>query len=323
LPEIGRKESAILRVLGQSNVPLGASAIARELVSYGIELTERAVRYHLQALDDAGLTRSRGRNGRCLTDAGLAELDNARVTDKVALAFARLEALAYQTTFTPATGRGKVVLNVSLFPRSDFDHALRVMRPVFLSRLATSDLVAIFEPGQKVGEQLIPRGMIGLGTVCSATINGVLVHAGIPVHSEFGGLIEIAGHEPARFTEVVLYRGTSVDPVEFFIKSRATSVSQAATTGRGKVGAGFRTCPSVAREHVLRLLDDLAPWRLQGVVAVGAPGQSLLEMEVGLGRVGFVVCAGLNPVAAAEEAGITTTSKALATVFEYTDLRPV
>ncbi|NPV46270.1 MAG: DUF128 domain-containing protein [Armatimonadetes bacterium] len=323
MPEIGRKEAAILRVLGQYSMPLGAAAIARELVSYGIDLTERAVRYHLQRLDDAGLTESRGRSGRVLTDAGRAELDNARVTDKVALAFARLEALAYQTTFDPATGHGLVVLNISLFHRSDFDHALRAMRPVFLSRLATSDLVAVFDAGQSVGDMVVPRGMVGLGTVCSATINGVLVRAGIPLHSEFGGLMEIIGHEPARFTEIVMYRGTSIDPVEMFIKSQATSVGQAATTGRGKVGAGFRTCPSVARAHVLRLLDDLSPWRLRGVVAVGNPGQSLLEMEVGIGRVGIVVCAGLNPVAAAEEAGIPTVSKALATVFEYTDLQPV
>jgi len=57
LPEIGRKESAILRVLGRQDNSLGAAAIARELISYGIELTERAVRYHLQALDTAGLKR--------------------------------------------------------------------------------------------------------------------------------------------------------------------------------------------------------------------------------------------------------------------------
>mgnify|MGYP000897907553 CR=1 FL=1 len=323
MPEIGRKESAILRVLGQHNVPLGAAAIARELKSYGIELTERAVRYHLQALDEAGLTRSGGRNGRFLTEAGRSELDNARVTDKVALAFARLETLAYLTTFDPATGRGRVVLNVSLFSRGEFDQALRVMRPVFLSRFATSDLVAIFQPGQKVGEEVIPRGMIGLGTVCSATINGVLVHAGIPVHSEFGGLVEVSGHEPVRFTDVVSYRGSSIDPVEVFIKSRSTSAGAAATTGRGKIGAGFRTCPAAARDHLLRLLDDLAPWHLRGAVAVGLPGQSLMEMEVGLDRVGVVVCAGLNPVAAAEEAGLATQNKALATVFEYTDLQPV
>lgn len=320
MPEIGRKEFAILRVLGERNAPLGASLIARELKAHGIELTDRAVRYHLQNLDEVGLTESMGRAGRQLTQAGRLELANARVADKVALAFARIETLAYQADFDLAEGRGKVVLNLSLFRQSDFDQALEVMRPVFLSRHATSDLIAVFEPGQRVADQVIPRGMIGLGTVCSVTINGILLKHGIPVHSEFGGLVEIVGHEPVRFTDIVPYRGASVDPVEVFIRSRATAAGQAVRTGTGKVGASFRTCPAEAREQVMALVDEMAAWRLRGVVALGGESQSLMEMDVDVGRMAFVVCAGLNPIAAAQEAGIPTESKAMATVFEYEDL---
>lgn len=323
MPAIGRKEFAILRVLGERDGPLGAALIARELKSHGIDLTERAVRYHLEALDRLGLTTSLGRSGRQITEAGRLELANARVADKVALSLARMEALAYQTDFDLREGRGRVPLNVSLFRQADFDQALRLMRPVFLSRFATSDLIAVFTPGQRVADQVIPRGMVGLGTVCSVAVNGVLLSHGIPVHSEFGGLVEIAGHEPVRFTDVISYRGTSVDPVEIFIRSRATSATQAATTGRGKVGAGLRTCPSVAREQVMRLVDEMAAWRLRGVIAIGGESQSLMEVQVDVGRMAFVVCAGLNPIAAAEEAGIATVNRALAGVFEYRDLEQV
>jgi len=323
LPEIGRKEFAILRVLGDHDAPLGAALIARELVSHGIDLTERAVRYHLQALDDAGLTESRGRAGRRLTEAGRLELANARVADKVALTSARIESLAYQTTFDVTEGKGRVVLNVSLFRQSELDAALRLMRSAFLSRYATSDLIALFAPGQRVADQVVPRGMVGLGTVSSVTINGILLHHGIPVHSELGGLVEIAGHQPVRFTDVIRYGGTSVDPVEVFIRSRASSVTQAITTGSGKVGAGLRTCPAVARAHVMRLVDDMAAWRLRGVIAIGAESQSLMEMEVDVGTAAFVACAGLNPIAVAEEAGIPTASHAMAMMFNYEDLRQV
>ena len=322
MPEISRKESAILRVLGERDVPLGAAIIARELKSHGIELTERAVRYHLQALDDIGLTESMGRVGRRLTEAGRSELANARVADKVALAFARMEALAYHTAFDLAEGKGKIALNVSLFRRGDFEAAMRVMRPVFRSRYATSDLFAVFEPGQRIADQVVPRGMVGLGTVCSVTMNGILLSHGIPVHSEFGGLLEIAGYEPARFTEVVRYAGTSIDPVDVFIKGRATSVGTAVSTGRGKIGAGFRTFPAVARDHVARLVEQMSAWRIHGVIAVGAASRPLLEVEVDVGRAALVVCAGLNPVAAAEEAGYETASTAMATVFGYEDLVP-
>lgn len=323
MPEIGRKEFAILRVLGEHDSPLGAALIARRLTSHGIDLTERAVRYHLQELDRKGLTESLGRAGRILTDAGKRELSDARVADKVALTFARIEALAYQTDFSLGEGTGKVVLNVSLFRRSDFDQALRLMRPVFLSRYATSDLVAVFEPGQRVAEHVVERGMVGLGTVCSVTINGILLSHGIPVHSEFGGLVEIAGHEPVRFTQIVSYGGTSVDPVEVFIKSGETAAAQAVTRGAGKIGAGLRTCPAEARDHVMRLVDEMAARRLRGVIAVGGASQPLLEAEVDVGRMAFVVCAGLNPVAAAQEAGISTFSRAMATLFDYEDLEAV
>jgi hypothetical protein len=323
LPEIGRKEFAILRVLGEHGGPVGASIISRQLRQHGIELTERAIRYHLQALDGAGLTRNLGRAGRELTEAGQAELANARVADQIALTFARIETLAYLTRFDLKAGSGQIVVNLSLFRQSEFEAAMKVMRPVFLSRWATSDLVAVFNPGQKLGEQVIPRGMVGLGTISAVTLNGVLLSHGIPVQSEFGGLVEVAGHEPVRFTDIIRYGGTSIDPVEMFIKGKATSVQQALATGRGKIGAGFRLCPAIARDHVMRLVDAMAAWRLRGVVAIGQESRPLMEMEVGVDRMGLVICAGLNPIAAAEEAGYATVSRAMSGVFEYRDMETI
>jgi repressor of nif and glnA expression len=323
LPEIGRKEFAILRVLGDAAGPVGGANIAKALKAHGIELTERAIRYHLQALDELGLTANLGRAGRELTEAGKAELANARVADQVALTFARIETLAYQTSFDVESGSGKIVVNLSLFRQSEFEAAMKVMRPIFRSRYATSDLVAVFSPGQKVGDQIIPRGMMGLATISAITLNGILLHHGIPVQSEFGGLIEIAGHEPVRFTDIITYGGTSIDPVEVFIKGKATSVTQAIGQGRGKVGAGFRMCPAIARDHVMRLVDAMSAWHLRGVIAIGAESRPLMEMEVGVDRMGLVICAGLNPIAAAEEAGFATTSRAMSSVFDYRSLEAI
>jgi repressor of nif and glnA expression len=317
LPEIGRKEFAILRVLGEHGTPVGGANIARALKAHGIELTERAIRYHLQALDEMGLTANLGRAGRELTEAGQAELANARVADQVALTFARIETLAYQTSFDLETGTGQIVVNLSLFRQNEFDAAMKVMRPIFLSRYATSDLIGVFQPGQKIGDQTVPRGMTGLATVSAITLNGLLIHHGIPVQSEFGGLMEVAGHEPMRFTDIIAYGGTSIDPVEVFIQGKVTSVNQAVGSGRGKVGAGFRMCPAIARDHVMRLVDAMAAWRLRGVIAIGAESRPLLEIEVGVDRMGLVICAGLNPIAAAQEAGFETTSRAMSSLLDY------
>jgi repressor of nif and glnA expression len=45
-----------------------------------------------------------------------------------------------------------------------------------------------------------------------------------------------------------------------------------------------------------------------------------MEVPVGRGRTGIVVAGGLNPVAAAEEAGIATELKAMVTLADFGDL---
>ena len=46
--EVERKALSILKVLSYSQEPLGARVIARHLKDHGVELGERAVRYHLK-----------------------------------------------------------------------------------------------------------------------------------------------------------------------------------------------------------------------------------------------------------------------------------
>jgi repressor of nif and glnA expression len=48
---IERKVLSILKILASSQQSQGARVIARYLKDFGIELTERAVRYHLKLTD--------------------------------------------------------------------------------------------------------------------------------------------------------------------------------------------------------------------------------------------------------------------------------
>jgi hypothetical protein len=57
-----------------------------------------------------------------------------------------------------------------------------------------------------------------------------------------------------------------------------------------------------------------------GILLIGNPNQPLLEMPVGLDKVGMIIVGGLNPIAAIEEAGITTVSKAMSTLYKFSDL---
>jgi repressor of nif and glnA expression len=321
MPEKDRKAMAILRVLEQAGEPLGSSKLAEELSAVGIDLTERAIRYHLQQLDEQGLTVSLGRQGRQITELGRDELANARVSDKVALVLARLEQLAFETTLDLRSHEGKVVLNVSLLPAERLGEALEIMRPVFAARLCTSDLVALYHAGHVLGELTVPAGMVALGTVCSVTVNGVLLNYGVSMHSEFGGLLELENQRPLRFTDIIHYDGTSLDPLEIFIKGRMTSVTSVLRGERGKVGAGFRLIPAAALDRFLALSQEMLAAGIHGVAAVGRPGQPLLDLPVPIDRVGIILYAGLNPGAALEEAGIETRNKAMTALVDYKELR--
>ncbi|MFC2019796.1 winged-helix domain-containing protein [Chloroflexota bacterium] len=65
--DVERKVLSILKILSDSQDVLGARVIARQLKDLGIELGERAVRYHLKLMDERGLTRLSGRDGRLIT----------------------------------------------------------------------------------------------------------------------------------------------------------------------------------------------------------------------------------------------------------------
>lgn len=320
LPEISRKSLAILRVLDAADGAMGAGAVAEALEAYGVELTERAVRYHLERLDEDGYTKSLGRSGRAITEQGRKEVAEAHVADKVGLVFARLEALAYQTSFDLSTGRGSIIVNISHVPVRHARRALTVMRAPLASRFCTARKIAVLEPGQRLGNHVVPKGMVGFATVCSVTINGILHSQGVPVHSVFGGLLAVESFEPTRFIDLVQYGATSLDPLEIFIKGGATSVTHAVSRGAGTVGAGFREFPAVARDHVISLVDQAERWGLHGVLAIGGASQPLTEVQVGLGRCGMIVCAGLNAIAAVEEARIPTVSHAMETIVDYEQL---
>ena len=312
-----RKTVAILKVLSESTESLGSISIARALEDHGIYLSERAVRYHLRLTDERGFTRPLGRDGRMLTPKGQEELSNALASEQVGYVIERIASLAYQTTFDPTTGEGGVVINTSLFARERFKKALSAMKDAFASGISVSDRVLVVNEGEKVGDVVVPEGMVGLATICSATINGVLLKAGIPMDSRFGGILEIRDREPRRFVAIIHYAGSSIDPSLAYIRARMTSVRAAASGGNGKILANFREIPAAAKPRVMELTEQLRTYGIGGVVTIGHTSQPLCQIPVGLNKVGVILHGGLNPVAAAEEAGVEAENIANSGTMEY------
>jgi repressor of nif and glnA expression len=317
---IERKIIAILNILKDSKEPLGARIISNKLKKQGIELTERAIRYHLLMMDEKRLTERIGRKGRIITPKGIKEISDALVSDKVGMVINKVDTLSYRTTFDIETKKGDVVLNISFIPKEQFDKSLEIMKEVFTANLCITDLVAKAEEGEYLSGIIVPKGKVGFGTVCAVTINGILLHHRIPVYSKFGGILQVDDSDPLRFTEIVSYDGTSLDPAEIFIKSKMTDVLGAARGKQGKILAGFREFPAICLDKVQRILAKLDKIGIGGIIALGKPSQPVLEIPVSTGCVGMVVLGGLNPIAALEETNIGTENMAMSIMMEYAEL---
>ncbi|MFA4837218.1 MAG: NrpR regulatory domain-containing protein [Dehalococcoidia bacterium] len=315
--EVERKVLSILRIISESPDPVGARIISRRLQDYGIDLGERAVRYHLKLMDERGLTRLVGRDGRLITLQGNEELKSALVEDKVGFAISRIETLAFRTDFDLKTRTGLVPVNISLFTKKSFPKALSVMAPVFKSWGCASDRIAVAQEGDVLGEITIPKGKVGLATVCSVVINGVLLKAGVPIDSRFGGILQIVNKKPKRFVELIHYEGSSLDPSEVFIRGKMTAVRQASTQGNGKILANFREIPSICRPIVEKAVSELAEAGLGRPLLIGNTSEQICGITVGLNKIGMILLGGMNPVAAAEEAGIEAENKPMSTILDY------
>lgn len=319
---IERKRLAILKLLADDSDTLGSSAITEQLEAQGYDISERTVRFHLLALDRDGFTQYIGKKGRRITEKGRLELSKARVYEKVGFLTAKIDQLTYQMTFNRRRREGTVVVNVSLLETRFLGRACPLMRRVFDSGYSMGTLMTVFAPGEKAGELAIPEGYVGIGTVCSVTLNGLLLAEGIPTTSRFGGLLELHRGKPVRFVAIINYDGTSLDPLEIFIKSGMTDYTGATESGDGLIGAGFREMPAASRDRVLLLAEELRGVGLAGFMSIGWPGQLLVGIPVNEGTIGAVVIGGLNPVAILEEHGLGVHSRALSGLVDYGRLFP-
>lgn len=314
---VERKVIAILKVLSASPQPLGGRVISRQLGNLGIDLGERAVRYHLKLMDERGLTCPAGRrDGRLITPSGFEELGSALIGDRVGSVTARIQMLAYQTSFDSKKGSGNIPVSISLFPGEKFRQAIRVMKEAFEVNLCLSNLVAVAYEGERLGEVIVPQGRVGLATVSSIVVSAALLKAGISVDSKFGGILQVRHHKPLRFVDLIEYAGCSLDPAEVFIASRMTSVGRVVKGGEGKMLASFWELPALARPQAETVIDQLQATLVRGLVMLGGINEPLCEFPVAPNKVGMILSDGLNPVAAAAEVGIDVINHALCGVID-------
>ncbi len=291
-----------------------------EFHNMGIEMSERTIRLYLGEMDSKGLTRYIKKHGRIITEKGMQELEESRVYEKVGFINAKIDLLTYKMNYDLSTKKGLIVVNISLVEERNIGQAAGMLIRAFESGFSMGTLVGIYPSGETVAGETIPEGYIGIGTVCSVTLHGVIGSSGIPVRAIFGGLLEIEKKKPLRFVQIVRYDGTSIDPLEIFIKSKMTRYRDVVEKGSGKIGANFMEVPGDALKSVVEISREMEKDGLGSFLELGWPGHSLLQIPISWGRLGGVIVGGLNPVAYLEESGIPVISRAISGLVEYETL---
>lgn len=302
----------ILRILNNQEKAIGSKVIADELKTKGYNLGERAVRYHMQILDEKGYTEKKGYSGRVITELGKSKLEKGLIYDQVDFTFSKFEERIYLTDFDYNKKEGNVIVNTSnILDNKAFD----IIKEVFASGFCVSPLINM----QKT-EINGKKGYL-MKTICGTTIDGVFLKNGIPSIPQYGGLVEIEDYHPTKFSELISYKKTSITPLDAFIAKDMTSVLDVVEEGTGTIPANFRIIPGNSIDKVKQIIQKLEKLGISGVLEIGNISENILGIPVPEGMVGISIIGGITPFCAAQEMDCNVDIKTGEEFIDYNKLK--
>ncbi|WP_458454737.1 NrpR regulatory domain-containing protein [Methanobrevibacter sp.] len=302
----------ILRILSAHDKPIGSKLIAVELREKGFNLGERAVRYHMQVLDEKGYTERKGYSGRVITELGRDKLEKGLVYDQVDFVYSKFEEMIYLTDFNYMTQKGNVVVNTSTI----YDESsINILKKIIESGLSVSPYINLNEDKSE--------GKIEVTTLCGTTIDGILLNEGISSQPQYGGLLKIEDYKPIRFEELISYKKTSLTPLDAFSSPNRTSVLDVIETGDGIIPANFRLIPGVGRKRTLDIINKLDHIGIGGVIGISDEGRDILGIPVPEGMVGIAIVGGITPFRAVQENGEDIDIKIAEEIRNFNTLSPI
>jgi len=300
-----RKEIEILRILSEHREPIGSIVIRSELFRRGFLLSDRAIRYHLKILEERGLVRGVGVEGRIITDKGLEELRRALAYERVGSVLTKYLSLAYRVTYDLDDESGNVVANVMVVNKDYKGRIIEVLKLLKDKDLLPAPYYRILDGGEEYRGIYAPEGKVVAFTVCNLTLDGILIHSGVPLILKYGGLVQFIDYKPIRFTELIAYEGTTIPPLEIFVYRRMTSIMRYVDSGSGLIPANLREIPMEAYDKVKEIIDVLHGKGWRGIVAFGKPNEPILGIPISMDRFGLSMVGGLIPSAALAEIGVS------------------
>ncbi len=240
--------------------------------------------------------------------------------NEIMFIISKIESMMYEVTFDPVKGNGKIIANLSIIDEANFEEVIGFLRQAVHSGLAVSPYIKIIRPGEKIGDVRIEKGKIGIATLCSITIDGILLKAGIPVKPKFGGVVEIHDGSPLRFTDMLTYDSTTIDPLDVLMSQELTSITEMVNTGSGKILANLREAPMAARDRIEQVLDSLVKAGFSCILEVGEPNSDILGVQVGRDKLGIAIIGGTNPMALIQEHGININTQEMSFLIDISEM---
>ncbi len=320
-------EVLILRVLDDADEPMGSGRIVEELKRrFGKEYSTRSIRYHLQRMEERGLIERIRRNdrviGAVITDKGRYVLKVRTSRERIGMYISVIEEMAYLCDFDPFEAEGKVVCNVSIVEKEHLDDFLTAVEETYKAGVGPSPFVAV-EEGDEVNGIKLEDDEVAVLTVCTVTVDGVLLNQGVPVNPLCGGLLHFEDGEPLGMVEYIEYSGSTVDPLHVFVARGMTDVEGYIETGTGRIPANVRYVPWAARSDVKKVKEALEKADIRAIVDVPAVEGEVVGIPIPPKSFGVVAYGGLVPVALLEERGISVKTYPTKTLYEYSEMEDV
>jgi repressor of nif and glnA expression len=226
---------------------------------------------------------------------------------------ARIENLMQQVSFDPSSMKGKIITNTSIVKKEVLSETIDIFYDTIRSGLAVCPLIKIEED----------KGRVRIKTACSLTIDGVLLKCGVPIRPKGGGIIEVVDREPARFTEMIMYWSTTIDPIDILTAQGLTDITGMMRTGNGRILGNLQEAPMLARDRIEDVLGRLADAEFLGVMELGEPNMNVLGVSAERDHLGIALVGGTNLVAAAREWGIEIDHESISDLTEISEMRHI
>lgn len=232
----------------------------------------------------------------------------------------RIEEDALKVTYDPEENSGSVIYNISLIKSGDLDYAIDIFNEIYQAGLCLGDRVSFAEEGSIFGEYKVPKDHTAIITICSLTLDALLYKQGVPLNPIGGGLVEVTDMNPRRFTAMIRYESTTIDPISVMISHGSTSVLEVAHKGNGTITANLRECHMEAEPRIFETLDTLNEAGFSGVLEVGIPNTPVLGVPVTPNYTGIAMVGGTNPAAAIMETGKQVEINSMKGLIDISDI---